>query len=283
MRRNTGDCLEAAARARCVSPATASARGSLHDTPKGDGGLNSLCSGFSRFLRSRCRADAGDGGVARPAGALLEIMRRFATDDADRGRNDCCTCASGREWRHWACDAAAWQATPSTSVRATDTPTPPAPPSTPDCRPPRRSRPRSPRPLRDPPEQRRMPPIAARNVAAHTTFTQGTVSRCRESPDRSVCCAINRSTSAIFASRNSIWRIVDSTFRTPRPATPTSATTHGRPCQTCPRTGNAASAGASAPRWRAHRSWPRRRRFIGGPADDAREGPCLTGTRSAAS
>jgi hypothetical protein len=52
-----------------------------------------------------------------------------------------------------------------------------------------------------------MSPIAARNVAAQMTFTPGTVNRYLASGESSACRATTRSTSAISASRNSMWRM----------------------------------------------------------------------------
>jgi serine-type anaerobic sulfatase-maturating enzyme len=36
----------------------------------------------------------------RRGGAPSEIVHRYATADASRGRNDACTCGSGRKWKH---------------------------------------------------------------------------------------------------------------------------------------------------------------------------------------
>jgi hypothetical protein len=49
-----------------------------------------------------------------------------------------------------------------------------------------------------------MSPIAARNVAAQIRFTPGTLINVLVSLDHSMSRAINRSTSAISASRNSM-------------------------------------------------------------------------------
>jgi len=68
-------------------------------TPDGEAGLNYLCPGFKaffhhvepamRFMADRLRAD----------GAPSEIIAHTAVEDAKRGRNDPCTCGSGRKWK----------------------------------------------------------------------------------------------------------------------------------------------------------------------------------------
>jgi len=68
-------------------------------TPYGEPGLNYLCAGFKEFFH---HVD----GPMRVMGELLsrnrapaEIMERYAAEDAKRGRNDLCTCGSGRKWK----------------------------------------------------------------------------------------------------------------------------------------------------------------------------------------
>ena len=68
-------------------------------TPDGEPGLNYLCPSFKRFF----------GHVAEPMGEMAELLtrghapaelvRRYAAADADRGRNEPCTCGSGRKWK----------------------------------------------------------------------------------------------------------------------------------------------------------------------------------------
>jgi uncharacterized protein len=69
-------------------------------TPDGEPGLNYLCPGFKaffhhvdgpmRFMAARLQA----------GGAPSEIVQLYAAGDARRGRNDPCTCGSGRKWKH---------------------------------------------------------------------------------------------------------------------------------------------------------------------------------------
>jgi serine-type anaerobic sulfatase-maturating enzyme len=69
-------------------------------TPDGEDGLNYLCPGYKLFfghidepMRTMCD-------LLRQGRAPSEITRRYAARDADRGRNDPCTCGSGRKWKH---------------------------------------------------------------------------------------------------------------------------------------------------------------------------------------
>ena len=68
-------------------------------TPDGEPGLHYLCPSYKAFF-----------GHIRPVMdemvALLgadrapsEVVARYAADDARRGRNDSCTCGSGRKWK----------------------------------------------------------------------------------------------------------------------------------------------------------------------------------------
>ena len=68
-------------------------------TPDGETGLNYLCAGFKNFFHHvdrpmRLMADL----LARNR-APAELMSLYATEDTARGRNDPCTCGSGRKWK----------------------------------------------------------------------------------------------------------------------------------------------------------------------------------------
>ena len=69
-------------------------------TPDGDPGLNYLCPGFKDFFHhidSAMRFMTEQLGVG---GAPADIVSWYAAEDAKRGRNDPCTCGSGRQWKH---------------------------------------------------------------------------------------------------------------------------------------------------------------------------------------
>src|SRR5690242_9801833 len=69
-------------------------------TPTGEPGLNYLCAGYKAFFHH----------VDRPMRLMAERLRRgsppsdivafYAAEDAKRGRNEPCTCGSGRKWKH---------------------------------------------------------------------------------------------------------------------------------------------------------------------------------------
>ena len=69
-------------------------------TPAGDPGLNYLCAGFKAFFHHVDEPMRTMAGLLRANRAPSEIVRLYAAEDAKRGRNDPCTCGSGRKWKH---------------------------------------------------------------------------------------------------------------------------------------------------------------------------------------
>jgi uncharacterized protein len=68
-------------------------------TPNGDPGLNYLCAGFKDFFHHVDEPMRFMGDRLRENGAPSEIVQLYAAEDAKRGRNDPCTCGSGRKWK----------------------------------------------------------------------------------------------------------------------------------------------------------------------------------------
>jgi uncharacterized protein len=68
-------------------------------SPDGEAGHNYLCAGYELFFRhvdAPMRELAGLLAAGRPPALVME---RYAADDLRRGRNDPCTCGSGRKWK----------------------------------------------------------------------------------------------------------------------------------------------------------------------------------------
>ncbi len=68
-------------------------------TPDGDPGLNYLCPGFKAFFHHVDAPMRFMSERLRVGEAPSDIVRFYATEDAKRGRNDPCTCGSGRKWK----------------------------------------------------------------------------------------------------------------------------------------------------------------------------------------
>jgi uncharacterized protein len=69
-------------------------------TPAGDPGLNYLCAGYKDFFHHVDRPMRIMGELLAQGRAPSEIVQLYAAEDARRGRNDPCTCGSGRKWKH---------------------------------------------------------------------------------------------------------------------------------------------------------------------------------------
>jgi serine-type anaerobic sulfatase-maturating enzyme len=69
-------------------------------TPDGEAGLNYLCPSLKLFFHHVQEPMQTMVGLLRADRAPAEIMRQYAADDASRGRNEPCTCGSGRKWKH---------------------------------------------------------------------------------------------------------------------------------------------------------------------------------------
>jgi uncharacterized protein len=70
------------------------------ETPDGEPGLNYLCAGYKTFFHHIDPAMRYMAEQLRRNLAPADIMRRYASEDAHRGRNTPCTCGSGRKWKH---------------------------------------------------------------------------------------------------------------------------------------------------------------------------------------
>jgi uncharacterized protein len=68
-------------------------------TPGGEPGLNYLCEGYKAFFHHIGPAMELMCERLRENGAPSDVMRHYAAEDARRGRNDPCTCGSGRKWK----------------------------------------------------------------------------------------------------------------------------------------------------------------------------------------
>ena len=69
-------------------------------TPDGEPGLNYLCAGYKEFFHHVERPMRFMAEQLRRGEAPAQIVQLYAAEDARRGRNDPCTCGSGRKWKH---------------------------------------------------------------------------------------------------------------------------------------------------------------------------------------
>jgi uncharacterized protein len=70
------------------------------ETPSGDPGLNYLCSGFKEFFHHVNQPMQLMAALLAQGRAPSELIGLYAAADAKRGRNDPCTCGSGRKWKN---------------------------------------------------------------------------------------------------------------------------------------------------------------------------------------
>ena len=69
-------------------------------TPDGEEGLNYLCPGYKTFFHHVDGPMRAMAELLRVGRAPADVMAAYAASDARRGRNDPCTCGSGRKWKH---------------------------------------------------------------------------------------------------------------------------------------------------------------------------------------
>ncbi|MGZ4132682.1 MAG: anaerobic sulfatase maturase [Actinomycetota bacterium] len=69
-------------------------------TPGGEPGLHYLCPSYKTFFGHIRPAMDAMCELLRAERAPAELVARYAAEDARRGRNDPCTCGSGRKWKH---------------------------------------------------------------------------------------------------------------------------------------------------------------------------------------
>jgi len=70
------------------------------DTSDGEPGLNYLCGGYLAFFHHVDEPMRLMAGLLAQGRAPSEIVRIYGARDAQRGRNEPCTCASGEKWKH---------------------------------------------------------------------------------------------------------------------------------------------------------------------------------------
>jgi uncharacterized protein len=75
------------------------------ETPSGDPGLNYLCAGFKEFFHHVNQPMQLMSSLLAQGRAPSELVGLYAAEDAKRGRNDPCSCGSGRKWKHCHGDA----------------------------------------------------------------------------------------------------------------------------------------------------------------------------------
>ncbi len=71
----------------------------FREDPYGEPGLNYLCAGYKAFFGHVTRPMRHMESLLRNRKPAAEIMRVYAVEDADRGRNEACSCGSGRKFK----------------------------------------------------------------------------------------------------------------------------------------------------------------------------------------
>ena len=71
----------------------------FRDDPYGEPGHNYLCAGYKTFFHHVMGPMNAMGTLLNSGRAAAEIMYAYATEDAARGRNDECSCGSGRKFK----------------------------------------------------------------------------------------------------------------------------------------------------------------------------------------
>ncbi len=89
-------CLECDVRFACHGGCP---KDRFSETPEGDPGLNYLCAGFKAFFHHVDRPMRTMAALLAQNRAPSEIVQLYAAADAKRGRNEPCTCGSGRKWK----------------------------------------------------------------------------------------------------------------------------------------------------------------------------------------
>jgi uncharacterized protein len=69
-------------------------------TPEGEPGLHYLCPSYKAFFGHIRPVMDAMCELLRAGRAPSELVSTYSTADAKRGRNDPCTCGSGRKWKH---------------------------------------------------------------------------------------------------------------------------------------------------------------------------------------
>jgi uncharacterized protein len=89
-------CLECDVRFACHGGCP---KDRFRDDPYGEPGLNYLCAGYKAFFGHVTRPMRHMESLLRTERPAAEVMRVYALEDAARGRNEPCSCGSGRKFK----------------------------------------------------------------------------------------------------------------------------------------------------------------------------------------